>query len=133
MKKNIISWVAQIVVVAILGQTLYHKFTDAPEVVELFSKMGMGPFGYKLTGLLELVACLLLLTPQAAIWGAILSWGIMSGAVIGHITKIGFQGEFGVMGGMAIAAWLLSMLIIFARRHQVTFIANMFGASRQMD
>ena len=127
MKTKIISWIAQIIVVVILGQTLFFKFTDAPAVVELFGQLGMGPFGYKLIGSLELFACVLLLIPSSTIWGAILSWGVMSGAIVGHITKIGFEGDAGVLGGMAIAAWLLSCLIIFLRRNQVSFIANMFG------
>jgi len=126
-----ISWLAQVLVVFILGQTLYFKFTDAPDVVTLFAKLNMGPVGYKLIGFLELVACILLLSPKVVVWGAILSWGVMSGAVIGHITKIGFAGEMGAMGGMAIAAWLLSSFIIFLRRNQVSFISNMFGAKKQ--
>lgn len=131
MKNNIISWVVQVIVVAILGHTLYGKFTDAPMVAELFSKIGMGPVGYKLIGFIELIACILLLSPRAVVWGAILSWGVMSGAVIGHISGIGFEGNFGVMGSMAIGAWLLSVLIIFLRRNQVSFISNMFGAKKQ--
>ncbi|MCH6258750.1 DoxX family protein [Puniceicoccaceae bacterium K14] len=127
MKNNIISWIAQLIVVFILGQTLFFKFTDAPEVAEMFAKLGMGPFGYKLIGSLELVACILLLIPSSTIWGAILSWGLMSGAIMGHISKIGFEGNAGAMAGMAIAAWLLSCLIIFFRRNQASFIANMFG------
>ena len=129
MKKNLISWVAQIIVVVILGQTLFFKFTDAPEVVELFSKLGMGPFGYKLIGFLELIACVLLLIRPSIIWGAILSWGLMSGAIMGHITKIGFSGDAGTLGSMAIAAWLLSCLIIYLRKNQISIIANMFGGN----
>ncbi|MFT5836811.1 MAG: putative oxidoreductase [Candidatus Azotimanducaceae bacterium] len=129
MKKNIISWIAQIVVVIILGQTLFFKFTDAPETVELFAQLGMGAFGYKLIGSLELIACVLLLIRPSIIWGAILSWGLMSGAIMAHVTKVGFEGELGILGGMAITAWLLSCLIIFLRRNQVSFIANMFGSN----
>ena len=128
MKKNILSWVAQVIVVVILGQTLLYKFTDAPQVVELFAKLNMGPIGYKLIGFFELAACVMLLIPKSAIWGAILSWGVMSGAILGHITKIGFAGELGIMAGMAIVAWLLSSFIIYLRCEQVAFIANMFGS-----
>lgn len=128
MKKNIISWIAQVIIVVILGQTLLFKFTDAPEVVEMFAKLNMGAFGYKLIGFVELTACLLLLTPKGSIWGAILSWGVMAGAIMGHVTKIGFEGSHGAMAGMAVAAWLLSSLVIYLRRNQVSFISNMFGA-----
>ncbi len=126
MKKNVISWVAQVITAAILGMTLYSKFTDAPEVVELFTKLDMGPFGYKLIGALELIACILLFTP-VSIWGAILGWGVMAGAIMGHITKLGFEGQMGMMAGMATLAWLLSCVIIYLRKEQVIFIGRMFG------
>lgn len=127
MNKNIFSWIAQIIVVVILGQTLFFKFTDAPEVVHLFSQLGMGAFGYKLIGSLELIACVLLLIRPSILWGAILSWGLMSGAIMAHVTKVGFAGDLAVLGGMAIVAWSLSCLIIFLRRRDATCIANMFG------
>ena len=126
MKKNIVSWVAQIGVVFILGQTLFFKFTDAPEVVALFNKLGMGAFGYKTIGLFELIACVLLLIRSSIIWGAILSWGLMSGAIMAHVTKVGFEGDDGSLGMMAIIAWLLSCLIIYLRRQQISIVANMF-------
>jgi putative oxidoreductase len=127
MNKNIIAWIAQVVIVVILGQTLFFKFTDAPETVEIFSQLGMGPFGYKLIGLLELIACILLLIRPSITWGAILSWGLMSGAILAHVTKIGFSGPNLSLGLLAILAWLLSALVIYLRRDQVSFINNMFG------
>ena len=133
MKKNTISWILQIIVVVILGQTLFFKFADAPETIELFAKLGMGAFGYKLIGFLELVACILLLIPNSIIWGAILSWGLMSGAILAHLTKIGFSGPDFSLGMMAIFAWLLSALVIYLRREQVSFIHNMFGGKPDGD
>ncbi len=126
-KKIIVSWVAQIAIAVILGQTLFFKFTDAPETVELFSQLGMGPFGYKLIGGLELIACVLILTRPSIIWGAILSWGLMSGAIMAHLTKIGFSGDYRALGVMAIIAWLLSCLVIYLRRKELSIVRNMFG------
>lgn len=127
MNKNIISIIAQVILIAILGMTVFAKFTDKPEVVELFAKLDMGPIGYKLIGFLELSACLILIIPRGAIWGAMLGWGLMSGAILGHITKLGFEGQMGVMAGMATVAWFLSILIIYLRKSQLSFISNMFG------
>lgn len=126
MKKNLLSWAAQVAIAAILGSTLYFKFSDASQTVDLFSEVGMGAFGYKLIGVLELLACVLLLIPQSILWGAILSWGVMSGAILAHLTKVGFEGSDGTLGMMAIAAWLLSSLVIYLRRNQASFIENMF-------
>lgn len=130
MKKKILSWMAQVAIVFILAQTLFFKFTDAPETVELFSQLGMGAMGYKTIGFLELIASILLLIPASALWGAVLSWGLMSGALLAHLTKIGFEGPHFYLGMMAITTWLLSMLIIYLRREQASFIACMFGLKK---
>ena len=57
---GISSWIAQIVVAAILGQTLFFKFTGAPEAVALFEQLGAEPFGRFATGMLELLTVVLL-------------------------------------------------------------------------
>jgi len=122
MKASKLIWIAQLIVVVILGQTLFFKFTDSPETVELFSRLGMGAFGYKLIGSLELVACLLLLIPGVIPWGALLGWGLMTGAVIAHVTEIGFEGPMGQLGTMAIVAWLLCALIMYVRRSEMPLL-----------
>ena len=40
-----LTWTAQVVAAVILGQTLFFKFTGAPEAVELFTTLGVEPFG----------------------------------------------------------------------------------------
>ncbi len=40
-----LSWTLQIVVATILAQTLYFKFTAAPESVYIFSTLGLEPVG----------------------------------------------------------------------------------------
>lgn len=127
MKTKIISWIAQIAIVAIIGQTLFFKFTDHPDTIALFAELGMGPFGYKLIGTLELVACVLLLVPGGIACGAVLGWGLMSGALIAHLTEIGFSGPSGQLGFFALVAWLLCGLIIFLRRDQVPLLRRVFA------
>jgi uncharacterized membrane protein YphA (DoxX/SURF4 family) len=126
-KKAIFSWVAQVTVAIILAQTLFFKFTDAPETVELFSQLGLGAVGYKTIGFLELVASVLLLIPSSALWGGILSWGLMSGAILAHLTKIGFDGPNLTLGMLAIVAWLLSVVVIYVRKEQAGFIVRLLG------
>ena len=133
MNKNIISWIAQLSVAGILASTLGHKLSGADFTVELFGELGMGLFGVRLIGFLELMACVLLLIPSSIIWGALLSWGLMSGAIMAHVTKLGFEGERGEIAVMAITAWLLSLLIMYLRKDQVSFIANMFGRKTDGD
>lgn len=130
MNTKIISCVLQVSVVFILGQTLFFKFTDAPETVELFAQLGMGAFGYKLIGLLELVACILLLIPGSVATGALLGWGLMTGAVIAHVTEIGFSGDNGVLGSMAIAAWLFCVIIMYLNRTGLPVLSAVFKSHK---
>jgi hypothetical protein len=43
--KKIGLWIAQIVVAGILLQTLYFKFSGAPESIYIFEKIGIEPCG----------------------------------------------------------------------------------------
>ncbi len=70
-------------------QTLFFKFTGASESVHLFTLLGMEPWGRIGTGLMELIASILILAPKTKTIGAILGLGLMSGAIFFHITKVG--------------------------------------------
>lgn len=126
MNTKIISWVFQLIVVYLIGQTLFYKFTDDPETVKLFGQLGMGPFGYKLIGLLELVTCILLLIPASIATGALLGWGLMTGAIIAHVTEIGFKNGNGVLGSTAILAWLLCAAIMYLNRTSLPVLSAVF-------
>ena len=77
----IVSWILQIVAAGILLQTLFFKFTGAEESRYIFTTLGMEPVGRIGTGILELVAAILLLTPRTVTIGATLSLGLMAGAI----------------------------------------------------
>lgn len=87
--KKIISIVASIVAAIIMLQTLYFKFTAAPESVYIFTTLGMEPYGRIGIGVGELIASILILIPAISWLGALLAMGLMSGAVFFHITKLG--------------------------------------------
>lgn len=122
--QNKFSWVAQVLVVIILGQTLFFKFTDSQETIALFKILGLGAVAYKSIGALELLACILLLVPRTITLGAILTIGLMSGAIMGHITKIGFEGAYGQLGAMAMIAWALSLAILWIRRKEIPLMGS---------
>lgn len=84
-----ISWILRIIAAVILLQTLYFKFTAQPESVNLFSLLGMEPWGRIATGVLELIAAIFILIPKTKLIGAGLGLGLMSGALFFHFTKIG--------------------------------------------
>src|SRR3954447_21245156 len=84
-----IAWVAQLTVAVILLQTLFFKFTAAEESVYIFTRVGAEPWGRIGSGVVELIAAILLLMPATAPLGAILTMGTMAGAILSHLTLLG--------------------------------------------
>jgi putative oxidoreductase len=85
----ILSWALRIGVAVILFQTLFFKFTGAAESVYIFSTLGLEPAGRIGSGIAELIAVVLLLYPATVTLGALLSLGVISGAILSHLTKLG--------------------------------------------
>ena len=126
---TIVSWILRIFAAFILGQTLFFKFTAAEESVAIFSAIGMEPHGRIIIGILELIAAILLLVPSTVSYGAILSWGVMSGAIIGHLTKIGIEGEQFSLFLLAIGVWLSSAILMVIHKDQIPILRHMFEKS----
>ncbi len=118
--KNIISWVLRIAAAAILLQTLYFKFTGHPESVELFTKLGVEPWGRIGTGVIELITGIILLIPATAFMGAFLGIGLMSGAILSHLTVIGIEskGDGGQLFMLAIIVMILCIAIALIHKQQ---------------
>ena len=51
--QNIASWICRIIAAVILLQTLFFKFTAAPESVYIFTKVGLEPWGRIGSGVIE--------------------------------------------------------------------------------
>jgi putative oxidoreductase len=122
--QNVVSWTLQLVVAGILLQTLFFKFTGAEESVYIFQTVGAEPWGRIGSGILELVAALLLLAPAFAPYGALLTVGLMSGAILSHLTILGIEvkGDGGLLFGLALAAFTGSLVVLFFRRAQVPLV-----------
>ncbi len=120
-RANITSWVLQALVVIILFQTLFFKFTAAEESVYIFTKLDMEPWGRIGSGMAELVACILLLIPRMVPWGALVTLGVISGAIVSHLTRLGIvvQDDGGLLFGLAVVSWLASAAILFLRHHEI--------------
>lgn len=114
----LVSWIAQLSVAGILAQTLFFKFTAAPESVYIFSTLGMEPWGRWASGCAELVAAVLLLNWRTAAPGALLGIGVISGALLSHLTKLGIevQGDGGLLFALAIAVFAGCSVILVLRR-----------------
>jgi uncharacterized membrane protein YphA (DoxX/SURF4 family) len=112
--RNIGIWILRLVPAIILLQTLYFKFTAQPESVQLFTRIGMEPYGRIGTGVLELVAAILILIPRYTGYGAILGLVMMTGALYFHLTKIGiFFGGDALLFIYAVITFVCCALLIF--------------------
>ncbi len=118
--QTIISWALRLIAAIILLQTLSFKFTAHPESVELFTKLGVEPWGRIGTGVIELITGVLLLIPATAFIGGFLSFGLMSGAILSHLTVIGIEskGDGGQLFMLAIIVLACSLVIMWLHKQQ---------------
>ena len=118
--RTFLSWALRIVGAFIMLQTLYFKFTAHPQSVKLFTELGMEPWGRIGTGVMELIASILILYPRTTAYGAVLGTGLMSGAIFFHLTKLGikFDGDYGLFS-LALAAFLCCGILLILFRAQL--------------
>jgi hypothetical protein len=116
--KHKISWLAQIIASIILAQTLFFKFSGAPESIALFSKLGIEPYGRYFAGIFELITIILLLSNKYAWLGALIGIGMMAGAILAHITLIGYEsnGDGGLLFFLAIITFLACCTIAYIKK-----------------
>ena len=121
---KVLDWVVRIAAAVILLQTLFFKFTGAPESVWIFEQMGAEPLGRIGSGVVELIAAVLLLIPSRAWMGAIIALGVMAGAIGSHLFVLGIevQGDGGTLFGLAIAVTLCSAVALWIHREDVPFL-----------
>lgn len=126
---KIVSWLAQVVVAVILFQTLFFKFTGAEESIYIFSTLGMEPWGRLGSGAAELIAGILLLIPTTAALGALIALGVISGAIVSHLTVLGIevQGDGGLLFILALVVFVGSLVVLFLRRSQIPVVGHRFG------
>jgi putative oxidoreductase len=123
-KTNYMLWGLQIIAAIILLQTLYFKFSAAPESVYIFSKLGVEPFGRIASGVIELIAGILLLTPRYSWLGALIGVGVMAGAILSHLTILGIEimGDHGELFILALAVFVCCAVILFFKRAEIPIV-----------
>ena len=123
---QIVSWSCRIIAAIILLQTLFFKFSAAPESVYIFTKVGAEPWGRIGSGVVELIAAILLLTPRFVWLGAILALGVMGGAIVSHLTLLGIEvlGDRGELFTLAVAVFVTSAVALFLHRSQIPVIGG---------
>ena len=126
MSVSILSWVLRLAAAGILLQTLFFKFTAAPESVYLFTKVGLEPWGRISSGVVELIAALLILSPRLTWLGSTIGIGVMAGAIISHLTLLGIevQGGKGLLFALAVVVFVATAINLFLHRTEIPFIGR---------
>jgi hypothetical protein len=121
---KIASWVLALVVAAILLQTLYFKFTGAPESIYIFEKTGLGYVGRYGSGISELLASVLLLIPRTRAIGALLALGVIAGALFSHLTVLGIEvmGDGGTLFYLALIVFAASLALLIMHRKEIPIL-----------
>lgn len=116
--KTTISWILRLGTALILLQTLFFKFTAAPESVYIFSELGMEPWGRIGVGIAELLVAIFLVIPSTAFLGALGGIAVISGAIFFHLTKLGIevQNDGGLLFTLAIIVFVSSIIILVLHR-----------------
>jgi hypothetical protein len=127
--------VAQVGVAVILAQTLFFKFTYAPETQVIFGPRGGRPAATAV-GLAELACVVLLLVPRTAALGALLGLGVISGALFTHLTSLGLEvvdpatkeSDGGLLFALALTVALGSLIVLTIRWRELPWLRKR-GAS----
>lgn len=120
-------WIAQLVAAAILAMTLPFKFSGAEETVRLFDTLGAGSAGRIGSAIMETLAVVMLLTPQLAALGGLLTLGLMSGAILSHIFVLGiFWDGDAQLFAMAVIAFAAAAAVVLLRRRELPIIGSRF-------
>ena len=122
-----LSWLLRITAAVILAQTLFFKFTAAPESVYIFDKVGLGALGRIGSGIAELIAVILLLIPGTVWLGAALALAVMGGAIMSHLTVLGIvvMDDHGLLFGLALTVALCSAILLLIHRRSIPVIGKL--------
>jgi uncharacterized membrane protein YphA (DoxX/SURF4 family) len=118
--KNILIWVAKLIAVIILVQTLFFKFSGAEESVYIFTKLGAEPFGRIGSGIMELIASVLILIPRTTLIGALIGAGTMLGAIVSHLFILGIEvkNDGGTLFILALVTFFCCIFLVFQNRQE---------------
>lgn len=120
-REHIVTWVCALIAAGIMIETLFFKFTGAPESKYIFSKMGTEPWMRWVQGIWELLASIGLLLPALRWAGGILTTGAMAAAILSHMTWLGYsiQGDHGLLFGMALVTFACGVTVLWIHRHRI--------------
>ncbi len=122
--KKIVSLLLRLLAAVILLQTLFFKFSAAPESVYIFSRIGIEPWGRIGTGVAELIAAVLLLIPSTIALGSVMGIGIMLGAIATHLFVLGIEvmNDGGQLFIYALIVLIACCILLLQNRQQLILL-----------
>lgn len=121
MKNPILHWALRLIPAIILLQTLFFKFSANEESVYIFSTLGIEPWGRIFSGVVELIAAILIIIPSTTALGALTAAGVMSGALLAHLFVLGIdvKGDGGLLFVLALVTLICSAVLIWLNKSQL--------------
>lgn len=122
MKNQLFVWIVKLTAVIILLQTLFFKFSGAQESIYIFQTLGVEPYGRIGSGVIELIASILILIPKTTLIGALLGSGTMLGAVFSHIFVLGVevQNDGGTLFVLAVITLISCLFLVYTERNKIS-------------
>lgn len=136
-------WGLAVFIAIVFVQSLFFKFSNSFETQHIFGTIGewmsgigflefaaagFAAYGGYTVGTVELIASILLLIRKTQAYGAVLAFGVISGAIFFHLfTPLGVSvviNEAGDQDGgqlfaMAVLVWIFSLTIAWLRRSDI--------------
>ena len=120
----------KLVAAIIMLQTLFFKFSGAEQSINLFTTIaGENEALLRIgTGVIELIASILLFTPRKTWLGAILTIGLMGGAMMSHITILGIvhNNDGGILFAGSAITFIAGTLLLILNKKEIPFIGKRY-------
>ena len=121
-------WLFRLTAAIILLQTLFFKFTGAPESVYIFETLGAGAVGRIGSGVIELIVAILILIPKTTKLGSFGAVGVMAGAILSHIFVLGIevQNDGGLLFALANVVLVSAVINFFLTKEKIKILSFQF-------
>jgi hypothetical protein len=88
----------------------------------------MEPVGRIGSGVVELIAAILLLMPSTVTAGAVLAMGLMAGALVSHLTVLGIEvkDDGGLLFALAVTVLVSAAIVLVLRRAEIPVVGRYF-------
>ena len=127
-------WFPRLVISVIFLQTLFFKFSAAPESIYIFERIGIEPWGRYTVGIIELASAVLILVPRVSWFGAFIAFEVMVGAIFSHLSILGVsvRGDNGLLFIMAWIVAIAALTTMIQERFRLPMIGELFLQTRSI-